>query len=234
MTLPNLAYLIINNMKKLKETSMLDGDGVMDDGFLFRELRRYNLHRIFAPIFAKHKDNKELAVIKTAFVILAYSYNSSWINIDKDRFINKKEILSSLCTDSELEIEEIEADILLGNQDEEVNEAINYYIDSQKDEDFFSLIGYIEYISSCNRRAMSTDTNTSDRELNDRGKYLEGLSDLEEKRDAIKNKIQSKYIVLDEVMKKEGRTPISEQLDLSIYENRLLLINKKIQNGENI
>ncbi len=183
MTLPNLAYLIINNMKKLKETSMLDGDGVMDDGFLFRELRRYNLHRIFAPIFAKHKDNKELAVIKTAFVILAYSYNSSWINIDKDRFINKKEILSSLCTDSELEIEEIEADILLGNQDEEVNEAINYYIDSQKDEDFFSLIGYIEYISSCNRRAMSTDTNTSDRELNDRGKYLEGLSDLEEKRD---------------------------------------------------
>ena len=39
---------------------------------------------------------------------------------------------------------------------------------------------------------------------------------------------------LDEVMKKEGRVPISEQLDLSVYENILLFINKKLKNGENI
>lgn len=234
MTIPNLPHLIINNMKSLKQTQMLDAEGILEDGFLFRELRRYNLHGIFAPIFAKHKDNKELAVIKTAFVILAYSYNSTWINIDKDRYINKREILNSLCVDSGIEIDSIEADMLLGNNDEEVNEAVNYYIDSQKDEDFFSLIGYIEYISSCNRRAMSTDTSTSDRELNDRGKYLEGLSDLEAKRDIIKRRIESKYMQLDEVMKKEGRVPISEQLDLSVYENRLLFINKKLKNGENI
>ena len=234
MTAPNLPHLIIHNMKKLKQTTMLDNDGALEDGFLFRELRRYNLHGIFYPIFAKHRDNKELAVIKTAFVILAYSYNSTWINIDKDRYINKREILNSLCVDSEIEIDSIEADILLGNNDEEVNESISYYVESQKDEDFYTLLGLIEYISFCNKKAITTGESSTDRELSDRGKYLSSLSESEEKRDVVKKRIESKYMMLDEVMKKEGRVPISEQLDLSIYENRLLFINKKLKNGENI
>lgn len=233
MVLPNLPTLIINNIKKLKITSMLDEEGIMSDGFLFKEFRRYNIHKIFAPIFSEHKDNKELAVIKSAFIVLAYSYNSTWINIDKDRYINKKEILSSLCTDSEIDIDEEVSDILLANQDETVNNSINHYIDFQKDDDFFTLIGLIEYISSCNRRAMSTDNQkTTDRELNDRGKFLEGLDDLNSKKDKLKKEIQSKYMNLDEVMIREGRQPITEQLDLSNYEARLVFINQKLKNGE--
>jgi hypothetical protein len=48
---------------------------------------------------------------------------------------------------------------------------------------------------------------------------------LGEKVKKIKSELESKYQILDEVMRKENRTPISKDVDLTVWEN--LLRHKK-------
>lgn len=219
MRLPNFPNIIVASLSRLKETSYLDSSGEMQDGFLFGKLREYNLHKIFAPIYDKHKDDRELAVIKTAFTILAYSYNSKWMN-DKDRYINKREILSSLSLDAEIEITESDIDIILNNRDAVLMDCIDFWIHSQKDSDFITLFSLMEHISYCNSQLRRTNDAT-DKMLAERTKYANEIEEMESSKDKLISELQSKYMILDEALKAEGIQPITENIDMTVYENRL-------------
>jgi hypothetical protein len=56
------------------------------------ELELANLHTIFRPVYKHNLTILNINAI-VAFVILAYSEDSPWLNVRKDRTINKKEIL---------------------------------------------------------------------------------------------------------------------------------------------
>lgn len=62
------------------------------------EIELLNLHTIFRPIY-KHNLTilNQNAIV--AFVILAYSEESTWLNPRKDRLVNKKEILDGIGVD---------------------------------------------------------------------------------------------------------------------------------------
>lgn len=216
---PNFASIIVRNISKLKETSSINAEGELIDNFLIELLKEYNIHHIFAPIIKEQQDRRT-AYVMIAFIILAYSYNSTWINIDKDRYINKKEILSSIVRDSEIDIPEDTFDAIIGNQNMILCECINIYVESQKDNDFATLISLSEHISFCRSMAQKT-TDVTDKNLVDRGRYLNDAEQLGEKVKKIKSDLESKYQILDEVMRRENRTPISKDVDLTIWENFL-------------
>ena len=100
---PNFSSVIVRNIGRLKETASIDENGELTEGFLTTLLKEYNINHIFDPIL-KDQQDRRTAYVMIAFIILAYSYNSTWINIDKDRYINKKEILSSIVQNSEIDI----------------------------------------------------------------------------------------------------------------------------------
>ena len=64
-------------------------------------------------------------------------------------------------------------------------------------------------------------TDVTDKNLVDRGRYLNDAEQLGEKVKKIKSDLESKYQILDEVMRRENRTPISKDVDLTIWENFL-------------
>lgn len=220
---PNFSSVIVRNIARLKETASIDENGELTEGFLMTLLKEYNIHHIFDPIL-KDQQDRRTAYVMIAFIILAYSYNSTWINIDKDRYINKKEILSSIIRDSGIDIPDDTFDAIVGNQNMILCECINIFVESQKDNDFATLISLSEHISFCRSMAQKT-TDVSDKNLVDRGRYLNDAELLGEKVKKIKSELESKYQILDEVMRKENRTPISKDVDLTVWEN--LLRHKK-------
>jgi hypothetical protein len=44
---------------------------------------------------------------------------------------------------------------------------------------------------------------------------------MESSKDKLISELQSKYMILDEALKAEGMQPITENIDMTIYENRL-------------
>lgn len=218
---PHLPTLIIKNISRLKETVSVDDEGDITQGFLDSKLAQYNIQFIFKPIYDTHVENKRVAILKTAFVILAYTFNSDWINVDKDRYINKKEILATLVEKSGITLDECAIEDILLNKDLVLREAINTYIGWQKDSDFTHLFTLLEHISTCNKMATSNDANLSDKMLVDRTRYLNDIDETEKKKQALIAKLESKYMILDEVALKEGRKQITKDIDISVYENRL-------------
>lgn len=222
---PHIPNIVIHNAKRLKETYTILDDGTRGDGFLMRELRTYNLHNIFYPIYQNDKDNLELAVFKSAFIILAYTYNSTWIDINKDRYLNKMEIISSLVSSSGIDINAEMVDILVTNKDMVMVDVFNIYVHWQKSAEFQELLALEEHRSFCNKMAMSSDVaTTTDVMLKNRTDYLARLEDVNRRINKIREEMKTKYMLLDEVLTREGKKPISENIDLTVYEQRLMFI----------
>lgn len=229
MQLPNIPSLLIKNIKKIKETHSLNEDGSSGDGFLFGMLREYNLHTMFSPIFEAHKGDEKTAIIKVSFIILAYTYNSTWLNIGVDRYINKLQILTSLIKDSEIDIPKNIFDSLLSNSDTLLQECASMYISSQKNGDFQTLIALTEHMSFANKMAMSGDKETTDIMLKNRTEYLNRMPEIKKNIEVIENSLRTKYMLLDEALRKEGMTPITDNLDFTDYETRLkFMIENKL------
>ena len=224
MQLPNIPSILIKNIKKLKETHQIEEDGSRGDGFLLGLLREYNLHINFMPIFEAHKGDEKTAIVKVSFIVLAYTYNSTWLNIGVDRYINKLQILTSLVKDSEIDIPRDVFDSLLSNSDTLVQECASMYITSQKNQDFQTLIALTEHMSFANKMAMSGDKETTDIMLKNRTEYLNRMPEIKRNIELIENSLRTKYMLLDEALRKEGMTPITENLDFTDYETRLRFI----------
>lgn len=224
MIQPNFATIIINNLDKLRETSHVDENGYNSEGYLYRMFREYNIHLIFAPLFANHKESIETAIIKSAFIVMAYTNKSTWLNFTKDRYLNKKEILASLIHDTKIKITDDVVDEILGNRDVVMINVINTYLSYQKDDTFFNITALSEHISKCRNVALdNTKTMTANELKNTTGNFNE-LKTTQQNLNELIKLIKSKYSDLDEVMKREGKTVFTEDLDLTNYETRLRYI----------
>lgn len=228
MQQPNIPFIIIKNIKKLKDTYTIQEDGSRGDGFLMGVLREYNLHNTFMPIFENHKEDVKTAIVKVAFTILSYTYNSSWLNIAVDRYINKLQILTSLVKDSEIDIAKDTFDSILRNEDTLLQECASMYISSQRNGDFQTLIALTEHKSFANKMAMTANSDTTDIMLKNRTEYLNRMPDIQRAIEKIEDNLRTKYMILDEALRKEGMTPITDNLDFTDYETRLRFI---VENG---
>ena len=224
MFTPDLPSIIINNMDKLKMLATLDEDGIQSDGYLYSLLRTHNLHLIFAPLFHEHKDNKGIAVVKSAFLIMAYTNKSTWIDLDKDWYMNKKEILSTIIHDSEIPIDNDLYDSIVGNNDKVLCNVMNWYIHNQKDNLFNAIIAYSENISLGQKLATDNSDTKNSADVTRITENLNKLKINQDNLDELKQKVKKKYSPLDEIMAREGKQVLSEDLDLSITENRLRYI----------
>jgi len=229
MTRKNIAQLFAQNASKIKETVSLDAsDGGSLDGFIYQRLREYNLHYIFAELYQQHSDDKRIANLKAVYAIMAYSYDSKWINVDQDRYINKKEILTTLIADSGVDLPTDAFDDIIFNKDEVLADCINAYLESQKDGKFLAVIALTEHIALCNKMAMKT-TEVTDKNLNDRTKYLGEIEACEKRLADLKEVLEVKYRNLDYIMQKDGRPALTDNIELNTYEDWLYAkIHKQI------
>lgn len=221
---PNIAGLVVNNLSKLSELSSLDEEGVRKEGYLYQLLKTYNKHLIFAPLYKEHESDKRIAIIKTAFIILAYTNKCTWLDFNKDRYINKKEILSSLIHDSNIKIEEEIVDIIIRNTDKNMCDVINVYIASQKDDLFMSIVAYAENLALGRRLAME---NTKEKTAKDASGVTDNLNKLRDNQNYLaemKRQLKTTYSDLDEVTRREGMSTFTDDIDLTVMENRLRYI----------
>jgi hypothetical protein len=119
-------------------------------------LEDLNLHTVFRPIYSHNLTILNLNAI-VAFVILAYTEESAWINPRKDRFINKEEILSGIGVDPK---NKIYKEILYYENDHIQQVVLNYLL-FQTDHRFQEIISLLEYADKtllfCNQKTVDKE-----------------------------------------------------------------------------
>lgn len=214
---------------KLYEKIIKNIDKISDINFTRDTLLEYNLVKTFSPIYAINKEVR-LGNICTSLIILAYSNGSTWADYNKDILTIRTEILDSLISFSKMEIDDEKklfiSQIIHG--DLEVVENVIYdFVGWQKNGLFETLIALSTQISLCRRRA-SNSFGVTEKMLNDRGKFLENLRDLEKDQQEVLAEIESQFSQLDEVLKLDGKTPISKQTEPKSWED---IINQRQSNA---
>ena len=155
---------------------------------------------------------------------MAYTNKSTWIDLDKDWYMNKKEILSTIIHDSEIPIDNDLYDSIVGNNDKVLCNVMNWYIHNQKDNLFNAIIAYSENISLGQKLATDNSDTKNSADVTRITENLNKLKINQDNLDELKQKVKKKYSPLDEIMAREGKQVLSEDLDLSITENRLRYI----------
>lgn len=115
------------------------------------EIELLNLHTIFRPVYKHNLNILNLNAI-VAFVILAYSEESPWLNPRRDRAINKAEILSGIGVDPEnLIYKEI-----INYENDSIQQVILNYLLFNTDARWQEIISLLEYSNKmmlfCNQR----------------------------------------------------------------------------------
>jgi hypothetical protein len=120
------------------------------------EIELINLHTIFRPIY-KHNLTilNQNAIV--AFVILAYSEDSPWLNPRKDRGENKKEILQGIGVDPD---NRIYKEIITYDNDA-IQQVILNYLLFNTDARWTEIISLLEY---SNKMILFCNQRTSDKE----------------------------------------------------------------------
>lgn len=140
------------------------------------ELELANLHIIFRPIY-KHNLTilNQNAIV--AFVILAYSEDSPWLNPRKDRSVNKQEILSGIGVDPDNRIYKE----VINYENDSIQKVILNYLIFNTDARWQECVSLLEYsnkmILFCNQRTSDkqktgTEENT-DKQTVDVFEYLD-------------------------------------------------------------
>lgn len=208
-------------MKKIYEVLIDTLSELNSSGYMKALLKQYNIHLLFNPLYETF-DNPKDADFLTAFIILAYSNKCSWImNMDKDRRTVKVEICNSILTESKIQIsEDIELTAIRSNTELFVK-VTSVYIQSQKNRLFSRAIALAEHISACNRQAMNRES-IKDGDLKSRTQTLNELEETERQYNEVLAQIEREYTSLDEALKKEGRKPISKDINIFDYEDMLM------------
>lgn len=104
------------------------------------DLHEINLHKIFEPIL-KLKHKAKTCNLIVGYIIFAYSKDSTWLDIRKDRLENKLSIFRSLEIDKSSDpFREI-----LHNQNEIVNDVLSEYLAEQTDWRWQSILTHLAY-----------------------------------------------------------------------------------------
>lgn len=119
------------------------------------ELEYYNLWNIFRPIYNSDEGllNKNRII---CYIIHAYSPDSLWLNLKKERDQNKTAILNNLDADVQLDIFKN----ILNNKHESVNISIFSYLEELKDWRWKTVFDYLDHASRISRFA-SRETDDS-------------------------------------------------------------------------
>lgn len=205
---------------KLFEKIIANVDKISDINFTRDTLLEYNLVKIFSPIYAINKE-VQIGNICTSFIILTYSNGCRWADYKKDIITIRSEIIDTLISNSKLEINEEKKLIfvnIINGENEIVENVIYDFVLWQKNGLFETLIALSTQISLCRRKA-SSSFGVTEKMLNDRGKFLENLRDLEQDLKEVMAEIESEYSQLDEILKVSGKTPISALTDVRTWED---------------
>jgi hypothetical protein len=213
------------------------------------ELELVNLHTIFRPVYKHNLTILNINAI-VAFVIFAYSEESPWLNVRKDRTINKREVLEGIgvSPDNKIYIE------ILNYRDDAVQQIILNYLLFQQDARWVEIISLLEYsnkmILFCNQR--TSDKEQSGTSVNEAGEVKESYEYLDQSEIAKINKekgallltaidarakaeglikaIEQDYQKLDSVTQSEfGFAFTNTKVDVLSWESRLR--NRRNQNG---
>lgn len=97
-----------------------------------------NLKKIFSPIF---RINKPIAIVNSvaAYIILAYSNGSPWLDLNQDRLYNKTRIAEGL----NIQIDEFFQKII-DCEDTIVNQVVSEYLEDQASWEFQQAASYLE------------------------------------------------------------------------------------------
>lgn len=213
------------------------------------ELEAANLHTIFRPVY-KHNLNISNQNAIVAFVILAYSEESTWLNPRKDRSINKREILEGIGVDPDNRIYKE----IVNYENDSIQQVILNYLLFQQDARFVEIISLLEYsnkmILFCNQR--TSDKEQTGTSVNKEGEVTENYEYLDQSEVAKINKekgelllkaidarskaetlikaIEQDYQKLDHVMQSEfGFAFTNTKIDIMSWESRLKV--RRNQNG---
>lgn len=104
------------------------------------ELELANLHVVFRPVYTHNLTILNLNAI-VAFIILAYSEESPWLNPRKDRASNKAEILSGLGVDPQNPI----YSAIINYSNDSIQQVILNYLLFHVDGRFREIIDLLEY-----------------------------------------------------------------------------------------
>jgi len=201
-----------------------------NDSMLKAMLLQYNCNRIFSPIYA-NKSNESVqnfGNVCTAFIILAYSNGCHWLDYRKDRRVVKLEVITSVLEIYGVVVDDLWKVLLykvIDGEIEDVECAINDFVDWQKDGLFSTYIALSTQISLC-RRLASSSFGVTEKSLNDRGKFLENLRKLEKDLDDVIDEIERKFQSLDESLKQENKVPISKRAEINTWEQMLTQTTK--------
>lgn len=215
---------------KLFEKLLSTLDKINDDTYIKGLIIEYNVKDIFLPVYAINKE-VQFGNICTSFIILAYSNGCKWLDYSKDRFQIRREILASILEEAKIELTDknkVSINSLVEGETEIVEQIIWNFVEWQKDRLFFTYIALSTQISLCIKEATNTFGVTA-KMLNDRGKFLENIRNLERDLDDVISEIEKKNQSLDEVLKQENKPnnpPLSKRLETSMsWEDRVKQMN---------
>ena len=181
---------------------------VTDESFIKGMLLEYNINKIFSPIYAfdKAKDVQHFGNVCTSFIILAYSNGCKWLDYRKDRTQVKLEVLNSILQAGKIELDDAWSlwfNKIVDGDIEVVEHAIYDFVDWQKNGKFNTYIALSTQISLCRRMASNT-FGVTEKMLNDRGKFLSDLPQLEINLENTIREIEREFLPLDESIKQES------------------------------
>lgn len=106
------------------------------------ELQEINLHGLFKPIYRMANNIETLNAI-VVFIIFSYDNDSGWLNLNQDRYENKKRILSAIESNPDSIF-----DLILKNEHDPVNEVIVEYLIEQTTWKWKTIMTLLDYHSS--------------------------------------------------------------------------------------
>lgn len=128
------------------------------------ELEEYGLHKVFFPIYKLNNANLEDLNRIICYIIYAYSPDSLWLDIKKDRIDNKKKILHNL--DADLS-KKIFKDIVSNSINDIIGTSIFSFLEELKDWRWKVVFDLLEYSARMSRFA---NAETSEEKTKKKGK----------------------------------------------------------------
>lgn len=184
------------------------------------ELKKINIYENVAPIYLRFPGKQTKANIILAYIVLAYSQGSTWLNLHRDRNDNKHDIMSSIA--GILYKDDLDYIQAIVGQMDPYNAVIEWLLNYQTDHRWKSVVSGLEFHSKAQVMARSAEDGKTMIEME---KLLTSADErLETTLDLIQ-KINSENVTLDSALKKEGRAPMSdrgtETINFMSHEERL-------------
>lgn len=172
------------------------------------------------------------ANIMVAFIVLAYSNKSNWIDTHKDRSKNKREILQRLGVEN-VDHEHWQK---LMQSNEPFDSIIKWFIGWQRDWRWESIMTHLDYYSNMMEFAQSKTPTTKESVsqgipvsvkathadiavANQRkGDLIEKATEIREKADMLLTQIRREYMQLDTICEQEGRIKVTDDFDQTSLE----------------